>query len=301
MRTKIFLAIILTNLLVGSVVSAHDELTAYPIITKGNIITSASEIGYPPFCIVDENGNAYGFSVELLRATLKAVNLGVSFKTGPWNEVKKSLEDGEVRVLPLVGRTPEREALFDFTVPYFSLKGHIYVRSDIIDIKNQSDLKGKALVVMKGDNAEEFIRREDLSSNITTTNTFEEAFRLINEGTYEATVTQESVGDEIIKKNGLSNIIKLDVPLVGFTQNFSFAVRENDKELLERLNEGLSIVMADGTYEKLKDKWFPPEEQPAQIKIRDLIRYLGFVGIPLVMILAIIIMITLRIQVKNKT
>ena len=33
-------------------------------------IQSASEIEYPPFCIVDTNGRADGFSVELMRAAL---------------------------------------------------------------------------------------------------------------------------------------------------------------------------------------------------------------------------------------
>jgi hypothetical protein len=54
-------------------------------------------------------GRADGFSVELLRAALAAMGREVTFRTGPWGEVKGWLEKGEVQVLPLVGRTPERE------------------------------------------------------------------------------------------------------------------------------------------------------------------------------------------------
>ena len=94
------------------------------------VISSGAEIDYPPFSIVDENGEAGGFSVELMRAALAAMGRGVAFRTGPWNEVRGWLERGEIEALPVVGRTPEREALFDFTVPYMSLHGAIVVRSE---------------------------------------------------------------------------------------------------------------------------------------------------------------------------
>ncbi|MCF8120142.1 MAG: transporter substrate-binding domain-containing protein, partial [Deltaproteobacteria bacterium] len=81
-------------------------------------IKSAAEIDYPPFSMVDENGRADGFSVELMREALGAMNREVVFRTGPWAQVRSWLEKGEIQALPLVGRTPEREALFDFTFPY---------------------------------------------------------------------------------------------------------------------------------------------------------------------------------------
>ena len=81
-------------------------------------IKSASEYDYPPFSIVNEQGEADGFSVELLRASLKAVGLDVEFYVGPWAKIKQDLAEGKIQVLPFVGRTPERENIFDFSVPY---------------------------------------------------------------------------------------------------------------------------------------------------------------------------------------
>ena len=91
-------------------------------------IRSAAEIDYPPFSYAGPDGRATGFSVELLRAALAAMDREVTFKTGPWADVRGWLEKGEIDALPLVGRTPERESLFDFTVPYMSLHGAIVVR-----------------------------------------------------------------------------------------------------------------------------------------------------------------------------
>ncbi len=91
-----------------------------------------------------------------MRAALAAMGRDVTFRKGPWPEVRGWLEQAEIDALPLVGRTPEREALFDFTVPYMSLHGAIVVRTSEIDIRDFADLRGRRIAVMAGDNAEEF-------------------------------------------------------------------------------------------------------------------------------------------------
>ena len=128
-----------------------------------------SEIAYPPFCSLDAQGRADGFSVELIRESLRAMNREATFRVGEWNEVRGWLERGEVETLPLVGRTPEREALYDFTFPYMTLFGAIVVRDDTSGIAGLDDLRGRSVAVMKGDNAEEFLRREDRGIDIRTT------------------------------------------------------------------------------------------------------------------------------------
>ncbi len=80
-------------------------------------LLSAAELEYPPFCFLGPDGQLTGFSIELFQAALKAMGREVTFQLGPWAEVKDWLAQGKVQALPLVGRTPEREEVFDFTVP----------------------------------------------------------------------------------------------------------------------------------------------------------------------------------------
>jgi ABC-type amino acid transport substrate-binding protein len=73
----------------------------------------------------------------------------VTFRPGAWADVKGWLERGEVQVLPLAGRTPEREAVFDFTVPYLTMHGAIVVRQETKGIADLNDLRGRRVAVMK--------------------------------------------------------------------------------------------------------------------------------------------------------
>ncbi|MFO7884030.1 MAG: transporter substrate-binding domain-containing protein, partial [Desulfobacteraceae bacterium] len=226
-------------------------------------VRSAAEIDYPPFCFVDEYDKADGFSVELMREALEAMGRKVTFDTGPWSDVRGWLEQGRIEALPLVGRTPEREALFDFTVPYMSLHGAVVVRSNEIRFRDLDDLAGHRVAVMKGDNAEEFLRREDRGIDIQTTPTFETALKELSKGRYDAVVVQRLVALRLIQKTGLTDLRVIDRPIEGFRQDFCFAVHEGDRKTLALLNEGLAIVMADGTFRHLHAKWFAAMQLPS--------------------------------------
>ena len=226
------------------------------------VIASGAEIDYPPFSIVEEDGHATGFAVELMRAALKAMGSEVTFRTGPWPEVRGGLERGEIDALPLVGRTPERERLFDFTVPYMSLHGAIVVRTGTANIQDLKHLRGRQVAVMQGDNTEEFLRREAPGISIVTTDTFETALRELSQGQHDAVVIQRLVALRLIAATGLTNLEVVNRPIEGFRQDFCFAVREGDRDTLALLNEGLAIVMADGTYRHLHAKWFAALQLP---------------------------------------
>ncbi len=224
------------------------------------LIKATSEYDYPPYCIATEDGQADGFSVELLRAALNAMGREVSFDLDSWNKVRQSLVEGAVQVLPLVGRTPEREQIFDFTFPYLTMHGAIVVRDDETEIHDLADLAGRQIAVMHGDNAEEFVRRIELNADIVTTETFDQALRELSAGKHDAVIIQKLVALQLMKKAGLRNLRTVGPPLEEFVQSFCFAVREGDKQLLGILNEGLSIVIANGTFRRLYVKWFAPLE-----------------------------------------
>jgi ABC-type amino acid transport substrate-binding protein len=159
-------------------------------------------------------------------------------------------------VLPVVGRTQERENDYDFTVPYLSMHGAVFTRENDTQIKKESHLAGKELVVMDGDNAHEYLLSTKVTKNIITFTSYEEGFNALSSGKYDALIIQKLVGIQLKKNLNIKNIKVSKFILSDFQQNFTFAVKDGDKELLSLLNEGLSIVVANGTYTKLYEKWF---------------------------------------------
>lgn len=290
----------LTQMLTGKGLLAQDNVVSSDQLYETDTIVIGSEPDYPPYCIIDENGNADGFSVNLFLAAAAAVGLEVEIRTDIWSRIREELTEGQIDALPLVGRTPEREELFDFTLPYLSLHGAVFVRSGTAGISSVEDLEGKEIIVMKGDNAEEFVRRYNISDKIVTTDTFKDAFLRLEGGQHDAVVMQRVTGINLLVEMGLSSVVPLDLQLPRFRQDFCFAVRDGDYILLNRLNEGLSIVIADGTYEQLRHKWFGPAQQE-ELTTQDILRLAVFLFVPMLVIMSVFWIIFLRRQVRSKT
>ena len=292
--------IILLLLMLGAVCNTRAQSNAAADTAQITNITIASEPDYPPYCIINKKGTADGFSIDLFKAAASAAGIKVNIKIGVWNQIKQDLAEGKIDALPLVGRTPEREKRYDFTNPYLTLHGAIFVREGTTGIKSLADLKDKTVIVMKGDNAEEYVRRSKITNKIITTNTFEEAFHMLAAGQYDAVITQRVTGIKLLDAYNIDTVIPLDIQLNDFNQDFCFAVRKGNSALLNKLNEGLSVVIADKTYNRLHYKWFGPDYNE-RFTYRNVIKLLLYVLIPFMLMLSLISVFILRREVRRKT
>lgn len=280
-------------------VSASPSLANGFDTTKRRLVV-ASEATYPPFTIIDKDSKPTGFSIELLREVGKAVNLDLEINIGYWTFNKQGLIDGKIDVLPIVGRTPEREALFDFTVPYITLDGAAFALKSNTSISSFDDLKGKRILVMESDNAHEYVIRERLSSSITPVFSYQEAFKLLESGRYDAVICQRILGLTILNELGLNTIEPKKIALPRFRVEYSFAVKEGNSELVALLNEGLSIVIADKTYDALYLKWFGLTLEK-KLSFREMIISALSFFVPFIILISVVAIFVLRREVKRRT
>jgi PAS domain S-box-containing protein len=265
-----------------------------------SVVLLGSEADYPPYCSLDENGQPSGFAVDLFKAAAQAVNLQVEIQIGPWLALKEYLAKGSIDALPIVGRSQEREAVYDFTIPYLRLHSAIFVRNSTKDIHTLADLKGKEILVMKGDIAEETVRREQVSDFIITTTTFDEAFMKLASGEGDAIIAQRIIGLKIIDRLKLKSVGPLEIHLRDSRQEFCFAVKKGNEPLLADLNEGLAIVMANGTFNEIHQKWFGPVFKE-ELSKKEMLKMALWVFLPLAAVLVLLWIVFLRKEVRKRT
>ncbi len=296
---KLKLLSVLILLLVGTIRNTQADIPAgrnalAPVILLG------SEADYPPYCSLDKNGQPTGFSVDLFKAAAQAANLQVEVQIGPWLVLKEYLAKGSIDALPIVGRSAEREAVYDFTIPYLQSHNAIFVRKNTNDILTLADLKNKEILVMKGDIAEETIRRKQVSNFIVTTTTIDEAFRRLASGEGDAIIVQRMIGLKIIDRLKLKSIAPLEIYMSDSRQEFCFAVKKGNEPLLASLNEGLAIVMANGRYNEIHKKWFGPVFNE-ELSRAEILKMALWIILPLATIFILLWIIFLRKEVKRRT
>jgi len=232
-----------------------------------------SELNYPPFAIVNDQGQPDGFSIELFKAVADVMDLDYTVEVGPWNRVLDRLRIGQLDALPFVGILPDRAAYLDFSIPIVATKGTAFVRDDGPAIKTAGDLANLRIAVMRDDVGHEYVRTQPWAIRVQTFPSLDAAFVCLSVGACDAVVAPRLQGLLLLKQRGLTGIHAADLSLEGFSLQYAFAVREGDRELLATLNGGLAILIADGTLDRIYRKWLPESQSQGGIPLSLLLPY----------------------------
>jgi len=244
----------IASLAVAGCGSSDDDTTG----GGGEPLTVGSDIPYPPF----EQGkspNYEGFDVELLEAVGKAIDREVEFEDTSFDTIFLDLARGNFDVVASAATiTDEREKTVDFTNPYYISEQAILVKEGS-DIDSVEKLAGATIGVQQGTTGQEFVEEEGEAGDLRKYPQGPDAVNALQNGTVDAVVIDIPVAENAENAgNGVE--ISTAIPT---EEEYGFAVKQGETELLEELNEGLKEVIDDGTYAKLYEQWFkhaPPKE-----------------------------------------
>jgi len=219
---------------------------------------------YHPYTFMNDKGEPDGFSVEIARAVTKAMDLELEIRADKWDVAMKALEAGSIDLLPMMAQSPERDILFDFSVPHTIAYDAIFIKKGTTGIQSLKDLSGKTVIVMNRDIAHSYLLSSGLSETmkIALVDSLPEALKQLAAGNGDAAIMPKLVGIITAKKLTLSEIETSPQLIVSYTRPFSFAVKNGNQALLERLNQGLNIIKSSGEYDTIYKKWFGALEDP---------------------------------------
>ncbi|MCU0535014.1 MAG: transporter substrate-binding domain-containing protein [Hydrococcus sp. Prado102] len=216
-----------------------------------------SELDYPPFAMTDNKRQAYGYSIDLIKAVAEAMGMKLKFKIGPWNEVRTALEKGEIDILPLVAYNEERDKVFDFSVTHTINDAAVFGRQDSSSFHSLDELRDKKIIVMRGDWTHDYLKKKGGFNNLILVNTLADGFRLLASGKGDYVFGPRLIGLVLLRNLKLNDRLKTVGSAIQVNRRgFAFAVKQGDTQLLQSLDQGLNIIKASGTYDKIYDKWF---------------------------------------------
>jgi signal transduction histidine kinase/ActR/RegA family two-component response regulator len=221
-------------------------------------ILARGDQSYEPFEFVDASGNPSGFNIDLLRRVGTIMNLDIQINLGPWDEVRAQLERGEIDLLPGMHKTAARDLLVDFSIPHFISSYGVYT-GQASGIRGIEDLAGKRVAVQAGDVGHDYLVEQGLTGDLLTFNTVEDTFRAVLDGDADCAVASMIQASTLLQDKRYASMGQIGPPLL--QQRYCMAVTKGDAELLAALNEGLSILKANGEYDRIYEKWFGVYEQ----------------------------------------
>ncbi|GAB4164192.1 MAG: transporter substrate-binding domain-containing protein [Geothermobacteraceae bacterium] len=278
---------------------AEDDEPGQPFV-RDQLIIIGGDHNYPPYEFLDEKGNPSGFNVELSRAIAEVMGMEVEIRLGPWGEMRQALADGRVDALQGMAFTRERTQEVDFSIPHAKVHQSIWVR-DGSPIRRLRDLANKRVIVMRGAVMHDFmLQRPELNATLIPVQTLEDALRRLAAGEADAALVAKLPGEYLIHKAHLETVHPIARPLVA--QDYGFAVKKGNAELLAKINEGLALLKKSGRYRQIYERWLGVLPEPG-VPWERIVRLGAMVIGPLlaILVLTVIWSSTLKRQVALRT
>jgi len=244
-------------------------------------IVVGTELAYPPYSFLDENGEAAGYNVELTRAIAEVMGMDVEIRIGPWGDIRKGLESGEIDAISGMFYSEKRDRLVDFTPAYTTVHHAVFARNDSPGIKSEQELRGSDIIVMRGDIMHDYVLEKGLCESPVLADTQADALRLLAAGNHDYAVVGKLPGLYWVKELKLSNIVVVG-PLLR-RSDYCYAVVEGNASLQGRFGEGLAILKRTGRYRDIHDKWLGVLE-PRGAPIGTILKYVALALVPVLLL-----------------
>ncbi len=241
-----FAAVVAAGLLVaGGPAKAADPLR---IGTEG---------AYPPFNLVDANGELQGFDVDIAKALCAAMEVECTFVKQDWDGIIPALLAGKYdAIVASMSITEERRQAVDFTERYYTNKLRFIARKDMqLDI-SAAGLAGLDVGAQRATISGSFLEEHYPDANVRLYDTQENAYLDLAAGRLDAVL-----GDALVNYEWLNSEAGADFAFKGAPvfegDLIAIALRKGNPDLVERFNAAIRQIRADGTYQEINARYFP--------------------------------------------
>jgi len=211
-------------------------------LQKVSPISFCVDPDWPPFEIINEQGQHRGIAADLLDLVAKRTGLPLSLlRTQDWTESLAVSKAGQCQLLSLLNETPARSKWLIFTQPILSDENVLISREEHPFIADLAGLRNQTMVLPKGTSMEERVRRDFPNIQITITDTEAQALAMVSERKADMTMRSLIVAAYTIKREGWFNL-KIVGQVPGYSNQFRIGVLKGDTVLRDILNKGVASI-----------------------------------------------------------
>ena len=225
--------------------------------TDDNVLRIATEGAYAPFNYTNADGTLGGFDIEISNAICADMQVTCEIMAQDWDGIIPGLKAGKYdAIVAAMSVTPERAQQVAFTDPYFSNALVFLAKKDSrFDPSNSSDIDSHSIAAQRSTISSQWLEKAYPKADMKLYDTLSNAFLDLGSGRVDAMISDKLPAIEWLSSPSGSNYV-LKGAEIDINDNFAIAVRPNDEALQAKINTSLSNIKANGTYDKINQKYF---------------------------------------------
>lgn len=223
------------------------------------------ESNSPPLSFLDAQGRPIGFTNELLRELGRLSGIEFEIVASSWLFVSTEFQAGRLDALANVTITAERREFMAFSLSHAYLHATVYTRPGAPTFTSTAQFPGKTMATLKGTVGHlHAVDHAGWGARIVRYDTPRAMLEAVRDGQCDFAMLMRRLQPEQPDELGLHRGFVDDIVFP-----FHIAVHPDDRLTLERLNEALATLRANGTFDRIYAKWIGPIE-PHPIHFADL-------------------------------
>ncbi|CCQ89686.1 putative amino acid ABC transporter, periplasmic binding protein [Nitrospina gracilis 3/211] len=227
-----------------------------PQTAKRTLIV-ATDATLPPMSFLNDQNQLAGFEIDLIDAVAKQAGFEYDLINVEWNGLFGGLITKKYDlVISSVTILEERRERMAFSVPYLQSGLSLVVQRGTQGVTSLEDVQAQDGIVGAQRATTAFFYLEDYSElNKQAYELYGHAIQDLIKGEIAA-VLGESTGTLYYKNNDAA--VFREIKMVGdilTEEHYGIVARKDEAELLQRVNEALNKLLADGTVARLHEKW----------------------------------------------
>ena len=232
--------------------------TGFAAAKDWKTVRIGTEGAYPPFNLIDANGELQGFDLDIAKALCEKMKVECTFVAQDWDGIIPALTAGKYdAIIASMSITDERKEVVDFTDKYYtnSLTFVAPKESGITDV-SPAGLAGKALGAQSSTVSAQYLEENYGDAEIKLYPTQDDAYLDLASGRVDAVLADVGPSNLWLAAEGGQccgfvgeAVVKDD--LIGI------AIRKEDADLKEMFNKAIAEIVADGSYAAINEKYFP--------------------------------------------
>ena len=238
-------------------VSILAVLQASDAHAQGPVLKIATEGAFEPFNYTAPSGKLEGFDVDVTNAACAKAGLTCEWVRQDWDGLIPGLLAGKFDAISAsVSITDERKKRVAFTNKLYQTALRFVAKKGALPNSEPGTLKGKSVGAQRATIASTYLQNADLGVDIKLYDT-QDAMRL----DLEAGRIDVLLADEVATTRGFLNkpegqeFATFGTPIkVG--DGIGIALRKDEPNAVEKLNEGIAAIHQDGTFQKLSAQYF---------------------------------------------
>jgi arginine/ornithine transport system substrate-binding protein len=220
------------------------------------------EGAYPPFSFVTPEGKLDGFDIDIAKAIAKAAGVEVELVAQDWDGIIPALLAKKYDcIIASMSITEERKKKVAFSDKYYNTPARFVAKKGSIKKFSRDVIKGKSIGVQRATIHDKYLTDNyGKDVKVKRYSTQDEVYLDLTSGRLDLFLSDSIAASDgfLQKKEGK------DFEFVGpeltdkkwFGDGAGIAVRKQDTDLVILLNKAIQTIRADGTYQKIQDKYF---------------------------------------------